>query len=78
MSNLTCIDIHWDVLGARLARLSNIEQSQFFKAFADEMNNYPTRYERDAQLVFISDGFSDIKPLSTEQKQVYEFISCNK
>lgn len=72
-NNLQCIEIKWSILGAKLARLSNIEQTSFLKSFAQEMNKYETRHQRDLQLFYIKDGVCDDDDgLSYEEREVFK------
>jgi hypothetical protein len=63
--SLEIININWKIMGATLACLSDEEQGDFFMGFADEINKYPTQHQRDLQLSYASDKFSD------KQKDVY-------
>jgi len=47
------IEIKWDLLGAKLANLSDEEQGLFFKGFAIELNNYESRYMAGIQVCAI-------------------------
>lgn len=67
-SNLKSFNINWEALGAELALLSDGEQGLFFKGFADEMNKYSTRYNRDMQLTYLR------SKLKKEQVEVYTFL----
>lgn len=69
---LECIEINWESLGALLANLSDVEQAPFFKAFAREMNKYPSTYQRDMQLTYIRDH--DKYGLTKEEQEVYEYL----
>lgn len=65
------IDVNWDVLGARLARLSTDEQIPFFKCFANEMLKYPSHYEMEMQLTNIREGIGIQRAFNGKQKEVY-------
>jgi len=67
------IEIDWEILGARLARLSTDEQIPFFRGFANEMNKYPTHYEKEMQLTYIREGMNG-DGMTKEQKEVYEYL----
>ena len=49
------VKIEWGLLGAHLANLSDIEQSEFFKGFAFELNRYETAYKRQMQMAYVAD-----------------------
>jgi hypothetical protein len=70
--DLECININWKSLGAHLASLSDVEQSVFFKAFAREMNDYPTVHQRDMQLTYIREHDKD--GLNNEEREVYAYL----
>ena len=53
------IEINWELLGARLANLSDNEQGAFFKGFACELNHYESRHKAQMQMAFVSDKLSD-------------------
>jgi hypothetical protein len=44
------IKIEWDLLGAKLANLSDEEQGKFFKGFAYELNKYESQYKVQLQM----------------------------
>jgi len=44
------ISINWGLLGAKLANSSDIEQAEFFKGFAFDMNKYESSYAQALQL----------------------------
>lgn len=69
---LGCIDINWESLGALLANLSDTEQAPFFKAFAREMNKYPSTYQRDMQLTYIREH--DKYGLTKDEQEVYDYL----
>ena len=48
------IEIKWDLLGARLATLSDEEQSEFFTGFAKELMSFETHYKREMQMTFVN------------------------
>ena len=74
-NNLSCININWSSLGAKLANLSNTEQTAFFKTFAQEMNNYESTHQRDMQLASIVDGVDsqDLK-ITKEEGEIFSII----
>lgn len=49
------ITIKWDLLGAKLATLSDNEQSEFFKGFAIELNHFDSHYLKEMQMLYIKD-----------------------
>lgn len=53
------IEIKWDLLGARLARLSDEEQGKFFTGFGIEMGNYESTYKGQMQLLHARDDIPD-------------------
>ena len=56
---LNTIDIHWDLLGAKLAALSADEQGEFFVGFARELDGYDTHYSREMQMAYVADKLTD-------------------
>jgi hypothetical protein len=65
------ITIKWDLLGARLATLSDEEQSEFFRGFAFELGQYETAYKREMQMLSIRD-----KLTKDERKILEESLPC--
>lgn len=65
------ITIKWDLLGAHLATLSDIEQAEFFRGFAFELGQYETNYRRELQMLAIRD-----KLTKDEQKILEESFPC--
>ena len=56
------IDIKWDMLGAKLASLSDNEQSKFFTGFAKELASFDTHYNREMQMMSVNGKLSkDVK-----------------
>lgn len=49
------IKIEWDLLGAKLATLSDDEQGKFFKGFAFELSKYESAYKRQIQMFCIKE-----------------------
>lgn len=60
------IDVKWDLLGAKLARLSDEEQGKFFTGFAFELNKFESTYMKQLQMCSIN------KKLSKEHKEILE------
>lgn len=54
MGKLESISINWEAAGAKLANLSDTEQSQFFRGFANEMKCYESKYLMNTQLASIN------------------------
>lgn len=52
------ITINWEVLGAKLARLSSVEQQEFFKGFTNEVLTYDTHFQAETQMLWIRDGLN--------------------
>jgi hypothetical protein len=65
------IEIKWDLLGAKLARLSDHEQGLFFKGFARELDSYESNYKMEMQMFFIKD-----KLTKQEQNILENALSC--
>ena len=57
MNNFLTID--WRLLGAKLATLTCVEQSEFFKGFGDELKTFESNCAIDRQMFFIRDRLSD-------------------
>ena len=62
-------DIDWDYAGAALARESDNEQVQFFKAFIKECNSWGTRLQVEKQLSFIN------LKLTKEERETLSMLS---
>ena len=56
------IEIKWDLLGAKLARLNDDDQAKFFTGFAKELKSWDTHYAREAQMLHINSNLCiDVK-----------------
>ena len=65
------IEIEWDLLGAKLAHLSDVDQGKFFKGFAIELARYESQCARELQMFAIQ------KKLNLkEQKTLEETMPC--
>jgi hypothetical protein len=75
-ADLKALNIKWDVLGAQLANLSDEEQRAFLRGFAQEMNKYPTEYQRDLQLAAIMMGneHQKQKPFTNKEREVFQYL----
>jgi len=62
------ISIKWDLLGAKLAVLSDEEQAAFFTGFASELAAYDTHYAREMQMHFIA---AKLKPSTIKTLRDY-------
>lgn len=69
---LNIVNIDWQCLGATLAILSDEEQKKFFKGLLQEINQFPTHYQKEMQLLFIADG------LTKEEKELLSIICYDK
>ena len=49
------IEIKWDLLGAKLATLSDEEQRKFFKGFAYELGKFESKYKAQMQMCYVAD-----------------------
>jgi len=65
------IKIEWDLLGAKLATLSDEEQGKFFKGFAFELSKYESSYKRQLQMFAVRDKLS-----KKEIETLEESLSC--
>ena len=65
------IKIEWDLLGARLATLSDVEQGKFFKGFAFELSKYESAYKRQLQMFAVKDKLN-----KKEISMLEESLSC--
>lgn len=65
------IKIEWDLLGAKLATLSDEEQGKFFKGFAFELSKYESAYKRQLQMFAIKDKLN-----KKETETLEESLSC--
>lgn len=68
---INTIDIKWDLLGARLANLSDTEQGLFFKGFALELERFESGYKAQMQMCFTRD-----KLTRHEQKILNDILPC--
>lgn len=64
---LNAIEIKWDVIGAKLAALSDEEQFKFFTGFARELEGYDTHYQREMQMLSIRDKLDSKARLTLEK-----------
>ena len=60
------VKIEWDLLGAKLATLSDVEQGKFFKGFAFELARYESQYARELQMFAIQ------KKLNLKEQKTFE------
>lgn len=53
---INTIEIRWDLLGAKLALLSDIEQAEFFTGFACELGSpsYESHFKREMQMMCVN------------------------
>ena len=65
------IKIEWDLLGAKLATLSDEEQGKFFKGFAFELSKFESAYKRQLQVFAIRDKLN-----KKEIEILKESLSC--
>ena len=65
------IDIKWDLLGAELALMGDIEQSEFFSGFAKELasSSYDSHYQRECQMFSVNHRMG-----SLEKKTLSEYF----
>ena len=52
-------EIEWGYIGSVLARQSDVEQTEFFKAFIKECNSWGTEYQVQSQLAMINLKMTD-------------------
>jgi len=50
-----CIEYNWELLGAKLARLSDEEQGKFFHGFACELTHFESAHAAQLQMCFVQD-----------------------
>lgn len=62
------ININWDLLGAKLAKLSDVEQGAFFHGFAQELNRYESKYAQCLQMAYVKDK------LTKQDKDILEEV----
>ena len=65
------IKIEWDLLGAKLATLSDEEQGKFFMGFAFELSKYESAYKRQLQMFAVRDRLG-----KREIETLEESLSC--
>ncbi len=53
--NIQAVNFNWKLLGARLAKLSNDEQSSFFSGFALELKSFETHIARETQILSVGE-----------------------
>ena len=51
---INTIEINWELLGAKLAALSDNEQSEFFKGFARELDGFESHHSREMQMAYVN------------------------
>jgi len=56
---INTIEIKWDLLGAKLAALSDVEQAEFFKGFASELRSWESTYIANSQIIATGEKLSD-------------------
>ena len=56
---LETIKIDWELLGSKLATLSDDEQAKFFTGFALELNHFESRHQAELQLAFVNKKFNE-------------------
>jgi len=61
--------LDWKYIGAKLARETDKEQSDFFKGFVQECNSWGTNYEVQKQLSFIN------QKLTKDERETLSMIS---
>jgi len=59
MKNGVFTQIDWSLIGAQLAQESDVEQSDFFKAFVKEALTYGTSYQCEMQMTSIGIKLTD-------------------
>ena len=72
---LELINLNWEQLGARLAKLSSSEQIPFFKRFCKEMLAYDTHCQMEMQLTYIRDGDGVLKGMTAKEKEIFETLA---
>ena len=65
------ITIEWDLLGAQLATLSEVEQSKFFKGFARELMAFESHYMRELQMLSVKNELS-----KKDRDVLSEYLPC--
>ena len=53
------INFNWKYIGAKLASLSDSEQSDFFEGFAIELDSFETHYQKEMQMISINHKLND-------------------
>lgn len=53
------VNMNWDVIGAKLAALSDNEQALFFTGFAKELDHYDTHFQKETQMLYIKDKLTE-------------------
>lgn len=69
------IEIKWDLLGAKLASLSDHEQSLFFEGFGRELKTWDTSYSRHMQMCSVGNKLSS--PVKDVLKECLPCIYLN-
>ena len=65
------VKIEWDLLGAKLATLSDEEQGKFFRGFAYELSKFESQYKREMQMLSVRE-----KLTPKEQKTLEDTMPC--
>ena len=58
----------WESIGAKLASLSDDEQSKFFTGFASELDSFDTHYSKEMQMISIN---RKLKPTTIDILEKY-------
>ena len=66
---INSIDIKWDLLGAKLANLSDEEQGLFFKGLSNELSKFESHYMANLQMCYVKSKLS-----KKEQEFLKEFL----
>lgn len=53
------IEFNWYLIGAKLASLTDEEQSQFFTGFANELESWETHSQREMQMCYVNSKLKD-------------------
>lgn len=60
------IEFNWGLIGAKLAKLSDKEQAEFFKGFAFEINTFESEYKGQLQMCHVG------SQLTKKEKEILE------
>lgn len=65
------VSFNWKLLGAKLARLSDLEQSKFFEGFAKELDEFDSHMHKETQMLSAGSMISE-----SAKETLKEYFPC--